>query len=110
MEVTAKAKYVRISPRKARLATDLVRGKRVEEALNILAFTNKAFAKRLAKLINSAVANAQNTTKMDVDTLWIKRIYVDGGPILKRYMPRAMGRATMIRKRTSHITVVLDEK
>ena len=110
MEVTAKAKYVRISPRKARLATDLVRGKRVEEALSTLAFTNKAFAKRLAKLINSAVANAQNTTKMDVDTLWIKRIYVDGGPILKRYMPRAMGRATMIRKRTSHITVVLDEK
>ncbi|MBW2039367.1 MAG: 50S ribosomal protein L22 [Deltaproteobacteria bacterium] len=110
MEVTAKVRYVRTSPRKTRLVADLVRGKKVEEALNILAFTNKAFAKKLTKLINSAVANAQHNTNMDVDALWIKRIYVDGGPTLKRYMPRAMGRATMIRKRTSHITVVLDEK
>ena len=110
MEVTAKTKFMRISPRKARLVADLVRGKGVEEALNILAFTNKAFAKRLTKLINSAMANAQSNTKMDVDTLWIKRIYVDGGPMLKRFIPRAMGRATMIRKRMSHITVILDEK
>ncbi len=110
MEITAKARYVRISPRKARLVVDLVRGEKVEEALNILAFTNKTFAQKLTKLINSAVANAQHNTNMDADTLWIKRIYVDGGPVLKRYMPRAMGRTTMIRKRTSHITVVLDEK
>ena len=110
MEVTARARYLRIAPRKARLVADLVRGKRVEQALNTLAFTNKAFAKKLTKLINSAVANAQHSTNVDVDTLWIKRIYVDGGPVLKRYMPRAMGRATMIRKRTSHITVVLDGK
>jgi large subunit ribosomal protein L22 len=110
MEITAKARYVRISPRKARLVADMVRGKKVEEALNMLSFTNKAFTKKMTKLINSAVANVQNTTKMDVDTLCIKRIFVDGGPTLKRFMPRALGRATIIRKRTSHITVVLDEK
>lgn len=110
MEVAARAKYARISPRKARLVADLVRGKAVEEALNTLTFTKKAFAKKLTKLIKSAVANAQQNTNMDVDTLWIKKIYVDGGPTLKRFMPRAMGRATMIRKRTSHVTVVLDEK
>ena len=106
MEVTARARYVRVSPRKARLVTDLVRGKKVEEALNILAFTKKT----LTKVINSAVANAQQNKQMDVDTLMVKRISVDGGPTLKRYIPRAMGRATMVRKRTSHVTVVLDEK
>jgi large subunit ribosomal protein L22 len=110
MEVTAKARYVRVSPRKARLVTDLVKGKKVEEALNILAFTKKAFAKTLTKVINSAVANAQQNNQMDVDTLKVKRISVDGGPTQKRYIPRAMGRATMVRKRTSHVTVVLDEK
>jgi large subunit ribosomal protein L22 len=110
MEVTARARYVRVSPRKARLVTDLVKGKKVEEALNILAFTKKAFAKTLTKVINSAVANAQQNKQMDVDILMVKRISVDGGPTLKRYIPRAMGRATMVRKRTSHVTVVLDEK
>ena len=110
MEVTAKARYIRVSPRKARLVTDLVKGKKVEEALNILAFTKKAFAKTLIKVINSAVANAQQNNQMDVDTLMVKRIAIDGGPTLKRYIPRAMGRATMVRKRTSHVTVVLDEK
>ena len=110
MEVTAKTRYVRVSPRKARLVTELVKGKKVQEALNILAFTKKASAKTLIKLINSAVANAQQNNQMDVDTLMVKRISVDGGPTLKRYLPRAMGRATKIIKRTSHITVVLDEK
>jgi len=110
MEVTAKARYIRVSPRKARLVTDLVRGKKVGEALSVLAFTHKAFAKTLTKLIHSAVANAQQNKQMDVDTLMVKRISVDGGPTLKRFMPRAQGRATMIRKRTSHITVVLDER
>jgi large subunit ribosomal protein L22 len=110
VEVTAKARYIRVSPRKARLVTDLVKGKKVEEALNILAFTKKAFAKTLIKVINSAVANAQQNNQMDVDTLMVKRIAIDGGPTLKRYIPRAMGRATMVRKRTSHVTVVLDEK
>ena len=78
--------------------------------MQTLSFTNKAFAKKMIKLVNSAVANARQNSNMNVDDLWIKRIYVDGGPIFKRYMPRAMGRATMIRKRTSHVTVVLDEK
>ena len=110
MEVTAKTRYVRVSPRKVRLVTELVKGKKVQEALNILAFTKKASAKTLTKLINSAVANAQQNNQVDVDTLTVKRISVDGGPTLKRYLPRAMGRATMVRKRTSHITVVLDEK
>ncbi len=110
MEVMAKAHYVRVSPRKARLVSELVKGKKVEEALSILAFTKKAFAKTLTKLINSAVANAQHNKQMDVDTLVVKRISVDGGPTLKRHIPRAMGRTTMIRKRTSHVTVVLDEK
>jgi large subunit ribosomal protein L22 len=109
MEVSARARYVRVSPQKARVVTELVKGKRVEEALSILAFTRKAFAKTLTKLINSAVANAQQNNQMDVDALVVKRIAVDGGPSLKRHIPRAMGRATMIRKRTSHITVVLDE-
>jgi large subunit ribosomal protein L22 len=92
------------------LVTDVVRGKKVGEALGILALTRKSFAKPLTKLINSAVANAQQNKQMDVDTLVIKRISVDDGPTLKRFMPRALGRATMIRKRTSHITVVLDEQ
>jgi large subunit ribosomal protein L22 len=109
MEVSARARYQRVSPQKARLVTALVKGKRVEEALNILAFTPKAFAKSLTKLINSAVANAQQNNQIDVDTLVVKRIAVDGGPSLKRHIPRALGRATMIRKRTSHVTVVLDE-
>jgi len=110
MEVTAKARYVRVAPRKARLVTDLVKGKKVGEALSILSLTHKAFAKALTKLITSAVANAQQNKQMDVDTLVVKRVSVDDGPTLKRFMPRAMGRATMIRKRTSHVTVVLDEE
>lgn len=110
MEVTARTRYVRVSPRKVRLVTELVKGKKVQEALNILAFTKKASAKTLTKLINSAVANAQQNNQIDVDTLMVKRISVDGGPTLKRYLPRAMGRASKINKRTSHITVVLDEK
>lgn len=110
MGVTARARFVRVSPQKARLLVDLVRGKKVEEALNILAYTKKAFAKTLTKLINSAVANAQQNKQMDVDTLRVKQISVDGGPVMKRHIPRAMGRATVIRKRTSHVTVVLDQK
>jgi large subunit ribosomal protein L22 len=110
MAIQARARFVRVSPQKARLLADLVRGKKVEEALNILAFTPKAFARTLIKLINSAVANAQQNKQLDVDALRVKRISVDGGPTMKRHIPRAMGRATMIRKRSSHVTVVLDEK
>ena len=109
MEVKARAKFIRTSPRKARMVTDLVKGKGVGEALNILAFTKRAPAKIISKLLKSAVANADQMKNIDVDTLFIKQISVDQGPTMKRYRPRAMGRATMIRRRMSHITVVLEE-
>ncbi len=109
METRAIAKYVRISPRKARLIINEVRGKRVEDALNTLSFSPTKGARILKKLIHSAVANAQGNTNADVDVLYIKRIFADEGPTLKRFRPRAMGRAGRIRKRTSHLTVVLDE-
>ena len=109
MEVKAKAKFIRTAPRKARMVTELVKGKGVGDALNILAFTKKAPAKIVAKLLRSAVANADQMKNIDVDTLFIKEITVDQGPTMKRYRPRAMGRATIIRRRMSHITVVLEE-
>jgi large subunit ribosomal protein L22 len=109
MESRAVARYIRIPPRKVRLIMDEIRGRRVEEALNQLSFAPKKGAFILKKLINSAVANAEQNFEMDVDKLYIKRIYADEGPTLKRFRPRAMGRATRIRKRTSHLTVVLDE-
>lgn len=109
MEAKAVAKYVRMSPQKAQLVVDMVRGKKVEEALSILALSQKKPAKLVAKAVRSAVANASQLSKVDVDSLFIKRITVDEGPMLKRWRPRAMGRATRIRKRTSHITVILDE-
>ena len=104
------SKYVRISPRKARLVADLVRGKQVEEALAILKFTPKKAAPLIAKAIKSAVANAEeNADVRDVDKLIISEIKIDVGPTWKRFLPRAYGRATLIRKRTSHITVVLSD-
>lgn len=109
MEVKARAKFIRTSPRKARMVTELVKGKGVGEALNILAFTKKAPAKIISKLLKSAIANADQMKNIDVDTLFIKQINVDQGPTMKRYRPRAMGRATVIRRRMSHITVVLEE-
>ena len=109
MEVKAVTRYVRISPRKARLVTELVKGKPVEEALTILRFVPKKAARLVDKTLRSAVANAEQNPNIDVDTLYIKRIFVDGGPTMKRWRPRAMGRATKIIKRTSHITVILDE-
>jgi large subunit ribosomal protein L22 len=110
MEVKARLRFVRIAPRKARLVADLIRGKGSEEALNILRFTKKAAAKIISKLLKSAVANATHNKTVDIDRLYVKRIMVDQGPMMKRYIPRALGRATMIRKRTSHILIVLDEK
>ncbi|MGQ9508611.1 MAG: 50S ribosomal protein L22 [Thermodesulfobacteriota bacterium] len=110
MEVRARLRFARLAPRKARLVADLIRGKRSEEALNILSFTKKAASRVILKLLKSAIANAQQKKTIDVDRLYIKKITVDQGPTLKRYTPRALGRATMIRKRTSHITIVLDEK
>jgi len=109
VEVRARAKFIRTSPRKARMVTELIKGKGVGEALNILAFTKKAPAKIVTKLLKSAVANADQMKNIDVDTLFVKQITVDQGPTMKRYRPRAMGRATMIRRRMSHITVVLEE-
>ncbi|MBW1971336.1 MAG: 50S ribosomal protein L22 [Deltaproteobacteria bacterium] len=110
MESQAKVKYVRIAPRKARLVADLIRGQTVNSALGTLIYTKKAAAKVIIKLLKSAVANASSQSNVDVDKLFIKKIFVDSGPTLKRFIPRAMGRATRIRKRTCHITVVLDEK
>jgi len=110
MEVKATLRFVRVSPTKAQLVADLIRGKGSEEAINILTFTKKAAAKILIKLLKSAIANATQKKNMDVDRLFIKKITVDQGPTMKRFQPRALGRATTIRKRTSHIHIVLDEK
>ncbi len=109
MEKKAVAKYIRISPQKARLVADLVRGQDVDSAITTLKFMPKKAARILRKVIESAVANAIQTETIDADTLYIKKIQIDGGPMLKRFRPRAMGRATRILKRTSHITVVVDE-
>lgn len=110
MEVRARLRFVRMGPRKARLVADLIRGKGSEEALNILTFTRKAAAKIIMKLLKSVIANATQKKTIDIDRLYIKKITVDQGPTMKRYQPRALGRATMIQKRTSHITIVLDEQ
>ncbi|OLC61846.1 MAG: 50S ribosomal protein L22 [Ktedonobacter sp. 13_1_40CM_4_52_4] len=107
----ASATHIRIAPRKVRTVVDTVRGKSVSQALSILAFTRKKAALPVQKLLKSAVANAaENNGISDVDTLVIDRIMVDEGPTLKRYMPRARGRATPIRKRTSHIRIILRER
>jgi large subunit ribosomal protein L22 len=110
VEAKAIAKHVRISPQKVRLVVDMVRGRRVEEALGVLNFTTKRAAKIVAKTLRSAVANAENNLNLDVDRLFVKSAQVGEGPTWKRIMPRAQGRATPIFKRTSHITIVLDEK
>lgn len=109
METRAITKFVRLSPRKVRLVVDQIRGKGVEEALNILKFTPKRSAAIVTKALRAAVANAEGTQSVDVDKLYVKHVMVDEGGMWKRFMPRAMGRATRVRKRLSHITVVLDE-
>lgn len=109
METRAITKFVRLSPRKVRLVVDEIRGKGVEEALNILKFVPKRSAAIVSKTLRAAVANAEGNQSVDVDKLYVKRVMVDEGGMWKRFMPRAMGRATRIRKRLSHITVVLDE-
>ena len=110
MEVKSISRFLRVSPHKARLVANLVRGKLVDDALTILKFTPKKSARLVNKTLRSAIANAQNTNVMDVDNLFVKSILVDEGPRLKRFRPRAMGRATRILKPTAHITVVLAEK
>ena len=108
--VRAQAKYVRCAPRKARLVVDHIRGKSVGDARAILTHTPRAAARDVLKLLESAVANAENNHELDPDDLVIRKVYVDEGPTLKRYQPRALGRATRIRKRTSHMTIQLSPK
>lgn len=110
MEVKAKLSFARIAPRKVRLVADMIRHKDVNEAMNLLTFVNKRSAPVIKKLLKSAVANADQKNVIDVDTLYVKHISVDQGPTLKRFMPRAQGRATEIRKKTSHINLVLEER
>lgn len=108
--VRAQARYVRSSARKARLVCDHIRGKSVEEARAILAFAPRAVAEDWSKLLESAVANAEHNHELDGDDLVVKAVHADEGPTLKRFRPRAMGRATPIRKRTSHLTILLAPK
>ena len=106
----ATARYIRISSRKVKVVIDLIRGKSVDEAEAILLYTPKAAAEPVLKLLRSAIANAENNLDLSRDNLYVAEIYANQGPTLKRYRPRARGSAFHIRKRTSHITVILDEK
>jgi ribosomal protein L22 len=108
--VRAQAKYVRSSARKARLVCDHIRGKSVEEARAILAHTSRAVARDWSKLLESAVANAENNHELVGEDLYVKAVHADEGPTIRRFRPRAMGRATRIRKRTSHLTILLTPK
>jgi large subunit ribosomal protein L22 len=112
MEATAHLRFLRMAPRKVSLVAALVRGKPVGAALNILKFTKRAAAEPVAKLIKSAVANATDLSKgsVDVDALIIKSIWADQGPIARRFLPRAMGRATPVHKKSSHLHVVLTDE
>ena len=111
MEATATLRYLKASPQKVRLVADLVRGKKVDEALSILRFTRKSCAKDLEKLLRSAVANAENTeTNVDTDDLVVSKIYVNEGPRDKRVQPAPMGRAYQIQKRKSHVTVHVSDE
>ena len=109
-EAVARAKYVRISPRRARAVIDMIRGKELKEAEAILKFTVHKGTESIGKVLHSAAANAEHNYEMDRDRLYVKAAFVDGGPVLKRMMPRAQGRGDVIKKRTSHITVVMGEK
>lgn len=110
MEVRAILRHTRTTPQKARLVANLIRGKNVNDAMNILTFLQKRVAKEFQKLLKSAIANAEENHKvLDVDDMVVKRVNVDEGVTWKRNMPRARGMATVIRKRTSHITLILDE-
>ena len=106
----AQAKYVRISPRKVQIVIDLIRGKQVDDALAILMYTPKSAAPVVEKLLNSAIANAENNLSLDRQSLYVAETYANQGPTLKRYWARSHGRADMIKKHTSHITIVLDQK
>ncbi len=110
METRAVARYVRVSPQKARLVVDLIRGKDVAEAQQILEYSPKAAAQVVSKVLMSALANAENNNGLSPEQLFVAKVFVDEGPTLKRWRPRAYGRPTRINKRTSHVTVILDER
>lgn len=109
MEITAKTRMIRISPRKVRIVGDVIKKKNVNEAMGLLMYMPQKASFILKKLLDSALANAKQKKYVDIDNLYVKNVLVDGGPMLKRFLPRAMGRATKVRKRISHITLVLDE-
>ena len=110
MPATATLRMLRSTPRKTRLVADLIRGKKVAEAESILKFTDRRVAAPLLKLLQSAKANAVNNHDLFEDSLFVQAIQVGDGPTLKRYLPRARGRADLLRKRTSHITITLEER
>jgi len=112
MEASAHLKYLRITPRKVRVVADLIRGKKVGAALSMLAYVEKRAALPLAKLLRSAVANADVKSKgqLDADSLYVKELTVDQGPGMRRFMPRAMGRAFKVMKKTSHISITVGEQ
>lgn len=110
MEVKAKLRNARVGSQKARILADMVRGKDVNEALKILAFMPQKPAAMIKKLIESAVANAEQKKVVDVDTLFVKHVSIDMGPSLRRFRPRAQGRATPINRKSSHINLILDER
>lgn len=109
MEAKAIEKFIRISPRKLRYVADVVRSKKVEEAVDLLTFTQKKAASIIKKAVESAAANAMENHDMNEDDLVVAKVFVNEGPILKRFRPRARGRATKIRKRTSHLTVIVSD-
>ena len=110
MQAKAVLRTVRIAPRKVRLVVDLIRGKQVGEAVAILKLTPKAASPVVEKLLNSTMANAEHNYEMDINNLVVSQVFVDEGPTMKRFRPRAQGRASQINKRTSHITIVLSEQ
>jgi large subunit ribosomal protein L22 len=110
MAVRAQAKFVRVAPRKAREVVDLIRGKSVADARTTLVFANRGAATVVTKVLNSAVANAENNNGLAAEDLFVKEAYVDEGPTIKRWQFRAMGRVNRIRKRSSHITIAVDRK
>jgi large subunit ribosomal protein L22 len=109
MEIIARTRMIRISPRKVRLIGELIKKKNINDASGLLTYMPQKASDILKKLLDSAVANAKQRKYVDIDNLFVKNVIVDGGPMMKRFLPRAMGRATKVRKRTSHITMILDE-
>lgn len=109
MEIKAQLNYLRMAPRKVRLAIDMIRGKKVLRALDVLSFSKRWAAAPVLKLLQSSIANAENNFSLKKEDLYVKIARVDGGPMLKRWAPKAHGRATPVRKRMSHITIILDE-